>query len=55
MVLYESFKDWPGVVTVVFQDHSVEYIHDRAQFDRLVEEAIQPSPPSRPNGGCSAP
>jgi hypothetical protein len=47
MVLYEPFKEWPGVVAVVFQDGSIEYIHDKAQFDKLVQEATRPEPPSR--------
>jgi len=55
MVLYEPFKEWPGVVAVAFQDHSVEYIHDKAQFERLVQEATRPEPPSRPETPTTAP
>lgn len=47
MVLHEPFDEWPGVVTVVFQDGSVEHIHDEAGFERLLEEATSPEPPSR--------
>lgn len=42
MVLYEPFDQWPGVVTVMFQDGSVEFIHDEAKFERMVEEATSP-------------
>lgn len=48
MVLYEPFSEWPGVVAVLFGDHSVEYIHDKAQFEKLLKEATAPEPPSRP-------
>lgn len=47
MVLYEPFVEWSGMVAVVYQDHSLEYIHDQAQFDKLVREAADPCPPDR--------
>ena len=50
MVLYEPFKEWPGVVAVVFQDGTVEYVHDKAQFDKLLQEATRPEAPSRSTG-----
>ncbi|MEX0885830.1 MAG: hypothetical protein WD009_05260 [Phycisphaeraceae bacterium] len=49
MVLHEPFDAWPGVVTVMFQDGSVEHIHDEAEFERLLREATAPEPPARPD------
>lgn len=49
MVLHEPFTIWPGVVSVMFLDESVEHIHSEAEFQRLLKEATSPEPPSRPH------
>ncbi len=48
MVLFEPFDEWPGVVSVMFGDHTMENIHEEAEFKRLMREATSPEPPSRP-------
>lgn len=46
--IYETFEQWPGVIAVMFQDGSIEYVHDMATYDLLMKEAISPEAPSRP-------
>jgi len=48
--LYEPFDEWPGVVTVVFQNNSDEHALGKEQCDKLVREATAFEPSSRPNG-----
>ena len=47
IMLYEPFEVWPGVVTLMFGDGSTEYIHDEAEFERLLEAARSPEDPPR--------